>query len=241
MQKGDLKIELPVKLEELLNYTFNFDNLIKAIAFLHNNDMSLYSNLNDFDKRISNLEELKNEIEEIKIQSKNIQNTNDNINRTIQNMQERFLKIDFKLNELNIKTSENKSNLEEQTKNIELHSKNIDHLNKVMEDNIKKTNHIWDDLEQNKKEILIINEKILELKQKDKDLEDLVQMKNQLLNARIDENKKDITKINNYVDELKFFYNNLKKDIEIKNREFENSISNIVNNIASGNIEYFPK
>ena len=42
MNKEIIKLEFPFKLEELLNYTFNFDNLIKAIAFLHNNNIKLF-------------------------------------------------------------------------------------------------------------------------------------------------------------------------------------------------------
>ena len=235
MSKEELKIELPVKLEELLNYTFNFDNLIKAITYLHNNDINLLSDLKDFNKRITTLEGLKNDIEEIKIQAKNIQNSNDNLNRSLQNMQEKFIKIDFKLNEINKKTSENKSNLEDQDRKIQLHNKNLDHLNKVVEDNIKKTNIAKDDIEANKKEIISINEKINELKKKDKDLEELIHMKNELLNSRIDENKNEIVRISNNLEELNSSFKNFKNEIDIKNEEFENSISNIINNISSGN------
>ena len=236
MSKEELKIELPVKLEELLNYTFNFDNLIKAISFLHNNDINLLSSLKDFDKRILTLEGLKNDIEEIKIQAKNIQNSNDNLNRSLQNMQEKFLKTDYKINEINKKMLEDKSSIEEQNKNIELHTKNLDHLNKVVEDNIKKTNILKDDMEGNKKELFLLSENFSEIKQKNKDLEELIQMKNQLLNARIDENKNDIININNKFTELNTLFEDFKKEIEIKNEKFENSLSNILKNISSGNI-----
>jgi hypothetical protein len=95
---NDLRVDFPFKLEELMKYTFNFDNLIKAISILQNNSMSLYLNFNEFDKRITILENLKGDIEDIKIQSSNIQNENNNLNRSLQNMQERFMKVDLKLN-----------------------------------------------------------------------------------------------------------------------------------------------
>ena len=49
MKQEILKLEFPFKLEELLNYTFNFDNLIKAISFLHSNNIKLVSELNDIE------------------------------------------------------------------------------------------------------------------------------------------------------------------------------------------------
>ena len=53
MKQEILKLEFPFKLEELLNYTFNFDNLIKAISFLHSNNIKLVSELNDINKRMT--------------------------------------------------------------------------------------------------------------------------------------------------------------------------------------------
>ena len=107
----DLRLDLPIKLEELLNFSFNFDNLIKAISFLHNNDLNFVSNFKDFENRISALESLKSDIGEIKIQARNIQNTNDNVNRSILSIQERLSKVDSKINQVDKKTTDNNINI----------------------------------------------------------------------------------------------------------------------------------
>ena len=98
MKQEIIKLEFPFKLEELLNYTFNFDNLIKAISFLHNNNIKLVSELNDINKKISVFDSMKTDIEEIKIKSKNIQNQNEALQSSIKGMQERMLKYDLSLN-----------------------------------------------------------------------------------------------------------------------------------------------
>ena len=98
MKQEIIKLEFPFKSEELLNYTFNFDNLIKATSFLHNNNIKLVSELNDINKKISVFDSMKTDIEEIKIKSKNIQNQNEALQSSIKGMQERMLKYDLSLN-----------------------------------------------------------------------------------------------------------------------------------------------
>ena len=235
MNKEESKLDLPIKLEELVNFSFNFENLMKAISYLHNIDIDFSINIKDLDKRITNLECLKSDIKEIKIQAKNIQNSNDNLNRSMQAMQEKLLKIDSKINEIEKKSNGYNIQIKEQGKKLESYGKNIDHLNKVVEENIKKTNNLEEEFNKSKIKISTINEKIPELIQKDKDLESLIHMKNELLNSKIDENKKNIEKMNNNIIDLNSQYNNLKKEIDIKNHEFQNSISNIIESLSSGN------
>ena len=235
MHKEESKLDLPIKLEELVNFSFNFENLIKAISYLHNIDLDFSTNIKDLDKRITNLECLKSDINEIKIQAKNIQNSNDNLNRSMQAMQAKLVKMDSKINEIEKKSNGYNTQIKEQGKMLESYGKNIDHLNKVVEENIKKTNNLEEEFNKSKMELSTINEKIPQLVQKDKDLENLIQMKNQLLNSRIDENKKNIEKMNNNIIDLNSLYNNLKKEIDIKNQEFQNSITNIIENLSSGN------
>jgi len=235
MNKVESKLDLPIKLEELVNFSFNFENLIKVISYLHNIDIDFSTNIKDLDKRITNLECLKSDINEIKIQTKSIQNSNDNLNRSMISMQEKLVKMDSKINEIEKKSNSYNIQLKEQGKKLESYGKNIDHLNKVVEENIKKTNNLEEEFNKSKIELSTINEKIPELVQKDKDLESLIQMKNELLNSRIDENKKNIEKMNNNIIDLNSQYNNLKKEIDIKNQEFQNSISNIIESLSSGN------
>ena len=142
MNKEIIKLEFPFKLEELLNYTFNFDNLIKAISFLHNNNIKLASELNDINKHISIFYSMKTDIEEIKIQSRNIQNMNEALNKSVKNIQERMLSFDLSLNETTKKMKETESKIGEHNNIIEGHSQNINNLNKVVEDNIKKIIYI---------------------------------------------------------------------------------------------------
>ena len=186
----DLRLDLPIKLEELLNFSFNFDNLIKAISFLHNNDLNFVSNFKDFDNRISALESLKSDIAEIKIQARKIQNTNDNLNRSIISIQEKLSKMDSKISEVDKKTNDNNIHIKEFGKKIEEHNENLDNLNKVVEENIKRMHSFEYDININKKEISAIKENIEQLRKSDKDLELLIQKKDELLNARIDDNKK---------------------------------------------------
>jgi len=150
-------------------------------------------------------------------------------------MQAKLVKMDSKINEIEKKSNGYNTQIKEQGKMLESYGKNIDHLNKVVEENIKKTNNLEEEFNKSKMELSTINEKIPQLVQKDKDLENLIQMKNQLLNSRIDENKKNIEKMNNNIIDLNSLYNNLKKEIDIKNQEFQNSITNIIENLSSGN------
>ena len=192
MKKEIFKLEFPFKLEELLNYTFNFDNLIKAISFLQSNNIELVAELNNVNKRLSLFDAMRADINEMKIQSKNLQNQNDTMNQSLKNMQERFLKFDLSINELNKKIMESGAKIQEHNINIELHEKNLNHLNKVVEDNVKKIGKLDEEISTYKKEFITINDKIEQLKIKDKDLESLILNKTELLNKRLDEHKTDI-------------------------------------------------
>ena len=230
----DLRLDLPIKLEELLNFSFNFDNLIKAISFLHNNDFNFAMNFKEFEKRISALESLKSDIGEIKIQARNIQNANDNLNRSVQSIQERLNKMDSKVNEVDKKASDTNIHIKEFEKKIEEHNENLDNLNKVVEENIKRMHSFEYDLNINKKEIATIKENIEQLKKSDKDLESLIQKKNELLNARIDENKKNLEKITNNISDLNSLCSNLKNDMDLIHKELQSTIANDFQNSSSG-------
>ena len=232
MKKEIFKLEFPFKLEELLNYTFNFDNLIKAISFLQSNNIEMVAELNNVNKRLSLFDAMRADINEMKIQSKNLQNQNDTMNQSLKNMQERFLKFDLSINELNKKITESGAKIQEHNINIELHEKNLNHLNKVVEDNVKKIGKLDDEISTYKKEFITINDKIEQLKIKDKDLESLILNKTELLNSRLDDNKNDIETLDNTVATLNSFYNALKNKIEIKNKEFETMIENLSEGIG---------
>ena len=228
------EIKLPIKLEELLKLSFNFDNLIKTISFMHNTDINITSNYQNLEKRVTILECLKGDINEIKIQAKNIQNSNDNLNRSMQTMQEKLLKMDLKINELEKKSNEHIAQANENQKKLESYGKNIEHLNKVVEDNIKKTINFEEEFNKNKKELILISEKLPQLVEKDKDIESLIQTKNDILTSKINDNKNSIDKINNNLYDLNALYSNLKKEVDIKNKEIQARMANIIETISSG-------
>ena len=232
MKKEILQLEFPFKLEELLNYTFNFDNLIKAITFLHNNNLKLFSQINDINKRISVFDSMKIGIDEMKIQTQNIQNQNEMMNQSVKNMQESLLKFDLSINDLNKNLKEAESKIEGHNTFIESHDKNLAHLNKVVEDNIKKIGNINEEISEYKKEMLNINENMEKLKAKDKDLEDLIIHKTEILNSRIDDNKNDIETLDNSVSTINSFYSVLKNKMETKHKEFDTIIKNFSGGIS---------
>ena len=117
MNIDSIKLELPSKLEDL--FQFNFDNLIKIVEYLFNNNLVMIKEIKDLRTRISDLEELHSEIEKIK-------KNNDDITKT-------FLDINNKIS----KVTEFELILKESEKTISGHDHNLNNLNRVVEENVK--------------------------------------------------------------------------------------------------------
>ena len=230
-----ISFDLPVKLDELLEFSFNFNNLIKIITYLHQNNLSLSQELKDMDKRLSAMESLKNDIDDLKIKSSNIEKTNDNLNRSFINLQEKILKYDKSISDIQTKTDD----FESQVKNFESiqseHENNLNHLNKVVEENVKATNRFNDSINTHIKNITKIREKYEEIEKKDKEEFENVNKNIKEINTNLEEEHKEIENINNNMGEMNETIKNMMNNFEKKNSDMNNRILNIINDIAEIN------
>ena len=261
------KIELPVKLEELLEFSFNFNNLIKVINYLHHNNLSLQQNFKDMDKRLTSMESLRNDIEELKIKSTNIKKTNDNLNRSLMFLQEKILKYDTKISEIQTKTND----IESHVKKNELvqidHEQNLNHLNKVVEDNVKTSNRFNEMINITNQNISNISKQFSEYEKNHKENYENVNKNLTEINSNYETDHKEIEKINNNkknkinlsvinpinkdinssnlfkiamdeIEEEKNKFNKLKEDYELNKEKQKKENNNFKNDINKINKEY---
>ena len=230
-----ISADLPVKLEELLQFSFSFNNLIKIIDYLHQNNLSLQGYLKDMDKRVTSLEYLRNDIDDLKIKTENIQKTNENLNRSLMNLQEKILTYDAKISEIQTKSKE----IEEKEKNIESvqisHDQNINHLNKVVEDNVKTCNRLNNIINVTNNNISLITEKLDNFEKSDiAKYEDMNKNLNEIT-SHYDADHKEIEYINNNITEINESIKNMMNNFEKKNSDMNNRILKLINDISDIN------
>ena len=234
-----ISVELPVKLEELCQFTFNFNNLIKIIDYLHQNNLSLQQELKDMDKRLISVEGLKSDIEELKIKSINIEKTNENLNRSFSNLQEHILKYDTKISEMKKQTNEAESKL----KKYEIlqidQQQNLNHLNKMVEDNENALKELNNELNTTNNNLSKISDKINENENKEKEEFENINKEIKEINTRCDSDHKEIENINSNIEEMNDSIKILKNNFEKKNSDVNDRILNIINDVADikNNIE----
>ena len=134
MNIEQISLDLPAKLEEIFQLSFNFDGLKKIIEYFQKNNNILVSFINDFDKRIALFESFKTDIEEIKIKSLSIEKSNDEINNSILNIQKKILSFETKLNDISKITDENCEIIKRHTNVIYRHEENIKKINKNLDE-----------------------------------------------------------------------------------------------------------
>ena len=115
--------EFPTKIAEI--GTFNFDNLIKIIQLLHDQNLNLTKELNKVSEKIENISDLQ-------IRTKKLENNNKELFETVQNLQSKLLEQDTRMGIINQKQIEIEQNNGK-------HEDNINKLNKVVEEHIKQT------------------------------------------------------------------------------------------------------
>ena len=219
---NNLSLDLPVKLEELCKFTFNFNNLIKVINYLHQHNLNLQTELKDINQRVYSLESLKSDIEDMKIKSLNIQKSNDNLNQKLVHIQNEISKFKTNFEEINKKHEIFKEKITDLEKEKNAHEKNLNHLNEVVEENIKKTNYLEDISSSDRKKIGIIDGKVNENTKKNDELKNNINE----INKNFEENKKNLEEIDTNV-------KNIIDTTEKKNVDLDNRILNIVNDVAN--------
>ena len=178
-------MDLPVKLDELCKFTFTFNNLIKVINYLHQRNLNLQSELKDINQRLYLFESLKNDIDDVKVKSSSIQQTNELLNREILHIKGDISKFNNNFIENDKKHEMFDGKIKELENQKNEHEKNLNHLNQVVEENIKKTNYLENSFNIDNKRIEGLEEKV------DFNYKNLEEIKGNIkeMNSKLDENK----------------------------------------------------
>ena len=219
---NNLSFDLPVKLEELCKFTFSFNNLIKVINFLHQNNLNLSLELKDFNQRLYSFESLKSDIEDIKVKALKMQHSNENILQQMNHIKNELSKINNDISEIHKKNDIFVEKITNLDKEKNAHEKNLNYLNQAMEENIKKTNNLEENASLDRKKIGEIEGKVDANSKKNDEL------KNNIIdiNKILEENKKNFEDINSTI-------KNIIDTTDKKNSDLNNRILNIVNDIAN--------
>ena len=137
--KKELEIDLPENLpttkEELFCFSFNFENLVKTIDYLHKYNLALFSKIQNLNERMIKCEELAVEFPNLKKLTEDNQSklneTENKLKETenkINEAQNKINETDNKIKELTEKTEANKSNIEKNTELITNNKKNIEFI-----------------------------------------------------------------------------------------------------------------
>ena len=214
----DLKLDLPSNLPSKTNdlFSFNFENLIKTIDYLHKYNLALFSQLQNFNKRMILVEEILPEFYKLKNKVENIENKTKEHETLINENKNKIKEFDENIKDINKKMDKNESNI---NKNKELINENKENI-----ENIFKNNNININNQKN----LNINEEQIK-----KFLNENLVIGN---NKEIESIKNNINKINEVLKEIK--NNNKDKKVNLEEKDisnFLNSLNNEESNILPEN------
>ena len=226
-----IKLELPAKLKDICQFSFNFDNLMKVVDYLFRNNVIMIREIKDLKNRVTTLETLESEIEKLKIKTTTIEKTNDNINRSFIDMKERFIKNDSKISDIIKKNQEFQNILDKNEKIIEGHDYNLNNLNKVVEENIKSIKQIQENFSINLEKMQKYEQEINDIHRENIKTHEIIEKNKNIFIQEQHSNEKEIESINNNISELNDTIKSVQNTFDKKYRDFDNCINNIMDNI----------
>ena len=227
-----IKLELPSKLEDIFKYSFNFDNLIKVLDYLFNNNVIMVREIKDLKMKVKDIDILQEEIEKLKLKTSSIEKNNDNINRSFIDMKDRFIKNDTKVSDLIKKNQEFQNIIERNEKILDGHDTNLNNLNKVVEENIKSIKQMQENFGINLEKMHKFEQDINDIHQENIKTHELIDKNNNKFVEDQNTNEKQIDSINNNISEINESLNFIRNTFEKKYRDFDNCINNIMDNIS---------
>ena len=223
-------LDLPAKLEEICQFSFNFDGLKKIIEYFQKNNSILVTFVNDVDKRITLFESFKTDIEEMKIKSLSIEKSNDEINKSLLNMQQKMILLETKLNDMSKASEENFETTKKHTNMIYKHEENIKKISKNLDEHNELIKEIKDNYDIIKKKLDINDTKINELEHRSEEAFNLIKDNSETISREKLETNQQIKNINSNLNNLTTTYYTMKNITEMKNKEYDKYINDILKN-----------
>ena len=209
-----LPSQLPTEKKDLFCFSFNFENLIKTIDYLHKYNLALFSKLQNFNERMTKFEEVAEEFQKVKEITQELQLNSKEHDTLIQENQKKILNNEEKINELTKRVTQNEYNITDNHEKIIENKKNIDKLIKEGEEMKKKAKKEKEEEKLKEK----VNPEIIK--------KYITQNHIHLNDEEIELMKKDINNINEKYKEMEI-------NMEGINSQMQKNLNNLVNTIES--------
>ena len=207
-----LPSQLPTKKDDLFCFSFNFENLIKTIDYLHKYNLALFSKLQNFNERMIKFEEVADEFEKTKV--------------IIQELQLSSKEHDTLIQESQVKIFNNETKINELTKNVNKNESDIKNNNELLAENKKKIDKLLKD-----------NEEIKKKSKKDKEEEkESVNMEfvKKYISQNLDKSsEKELDVIKHDIYNINEKFKEMEINIDSHNNQIERNINNLVNSIET--------
>ena len=210
-----LPSKLPSKKDDLFCFSFNFENLIKTIDYLHKYNLALFSKLQNFNERMIKFEEVAAEFQKVKEETQNLQLSSKEHDTLIKECQNKIVDNENKIKELSKKVDKNEIDISNNNDLITTNKKNIDIL--LKEKNEKKKNEKESGTENAKQNANINTEEI---------------KKYMTQNVFKGSNDRDIDLIKNNINIINEKLKEMQINMDSHNNQMERNIANIVNSIG---------
>ena len=210
-----LPSKLPSKKDDLFCFSFNFENLIKTIDYLHKYNLALFSKLQNFNERMIKFEEVAAEFQKVKEETQNLQLNSKEHDTLIKECQNKIVDNENKIKELSKKVDKNEIDISNNNDLITTNKKNIDIL--LKEKNEKKKNEKENGTENAKQNVNINTEEI---------------KKYMTQNVFKGSNDRDIDLIKNNINIINEKLKEMQINMDSHNNQMERNIANIVNSIG---------
>ena len=228
-----IKLELPSKLEDICHLSFDFNNLIKVLEYLFNNNVVMINEIKDLRLRVKDIDTIQEEIEKLKLKTLSIEKTHENINRSFLDMKDRFIKNESKVAEVMKQNAEIENTMERNEKMLDGHDTNINNLNRVVEENIKSIKQIQENFGINLERMHKFEQEIHEIHQENIKTHELIEKnKNKSIEDQ-NSNQKQIESINGNIYEIDESIKQMKSAFDKKYTDFDNCINNIMDTVAN--------
>ena len=228
----DLELGLPSKLpskkDDLFCFSFNFENLIKTIDYLHKYNLALFSKLQNFNERMIKVEEIAVQFPKVQEEIQNLQLYSREQEKMIKENQSKINDNDTKINDLSKKIDKNKINI---NKNEELINNNKEKIDLLFKEREK---------EKNDNQIKEQEKKVQNENQNEKEPVNFDEIK-KYINENIfkGRNDKDIELLKHNVNTINDKLKEMQINIDSSNNQMERNISNLINSLENGGGEGF--